>query len=95
MTLSRQTIEILLDLIEIKMSSLQVQDREDARELTKLRKCRQELLATYVQALHKNDAFAETITKCLWTTLLKIQTELWNNSLIFSRTFGGAKARQA
>ncbi|EKE09460.1 MAG: hypothetical protein ACD_16C00166G0007 [uncultured bacterium] len=49
MTLSRQTIEILLDLIEIKMSSLQVQDREDARELTKLRKCRQELLATYVQ----------------------------------------------
>ena len=47
MTLSRQTIEILLDLIEIKMSSLQVQDREDARELTKLRKCRQECVATY------------------------------------------------
>ena len=46
MTLSKQTMEILLDLIEIKVSSLQVQDREDARELAKLRKCRQELLTT-------------------------------------------------
>lgn len=44
MTLSHQSIEILLDLIEIKVSSLHIQDREDARELNKLRKCRQELL---------------------------------------------------
>ncbi|MBL8675920.1 MAG: hypothetical protein JNJ47_00595 [Alphaproteobacteria bacterium] len=45
MTLSRQSVEILLDLIEIKVSNLHIQDREDARELNKLRKCRQELLS--------------------------------------------------
>lgn len=45
MTLSRQSLEILLDLIEIKVSNLHIQDREDARELNKLRKCRQELLS--------------------------------------------------
>jgi hypothetical protein len=44
MALSHQSLEILLDLIEIKVSSLQIQDRDDARELNKLRKCRQELL---------------------------------------------------
>lgn len=44
MILSRQSLEILLDLIEIKVSALQIQDRDDARELNKLRKCRQELL---------------------------------------------------
>ena len=44
MLISYQSLEILLDLIEIKVNSLQVQDRDDARELTRLRKCRQELL---------------------------------------------------
>ena len=44
MALSRQSVEILLDLIEIKVSNLHIHDREDARELNKLRKCRQELL---------------------------------------------------
>jgi len=44
MTISQQSIEILLDLIEIKVSALQIQDRDDARELNRLRKCRQELL---------------------------------------------------
>ena len=45
MTISQQSIEILLDLIEIKVSALQIQDRDDARELNRLRKCRQELLS--------------------------------------------------
>ncbi|HUX80312.1 MAG TPA: hypothetical protein VMW10_11320 [Alphaproteobacteria bacterium] len=45
MTLSKQSVEILLDLIEIKVSAIQIQDRDDARELNKLRKCRQELLS--------------------------------------------------
>lgn len=44
MALSRQSLEILLDLIEIKVSALLIQDRDDARELNKLRKCRQEIL---------------------------------------------------
>jgi hypothetical protein len=43
MSLSRQSLEILVDLLEIKINSLHVQDRDDARELNKLRKCRQEL----------------------------------------------------
>lgn len=44
MSLSRQSLEILLDLIEIKVSVIEVQDKDDARELNKLRKCRQELV---------------------------------------------------
>jgi hypothetical protein len=44
MALSAQSLEILLDLIEIKVNALQIQDRDDAREHNKLRKCRQELL---------------------------------------------------
>lgn len=44
MLISYQSLEILLDLIEIKVNALQVQDRDDTRELTRLRKCRQELI---------------------------------------------------
>ena len=44
MSLSLQSVEILLDLIEIKIGYMQVQDRDDAKELLKLRYCRQELL---------------------------------------------------
>jgi len=47
MTLSRQSLEILIDLIEIKINVLHIQDKDDARELNKLRKCRQELLLTH------------------------------------------------
>lgn len=54
MIFSRQSLEILVDLIEIKVSSLQIQDRDDARELNKLRKCRQELLV----------ALNQTMTRC-------------------------------
>ncbi len=44
MSLSLQSIEILLDLVEIKIGYMQVHDRDDAREQLKLRLCRQELL---------------------------------------------------
>lgn len=44
MKISRESVEITLDLIEIKMSTLQIHDKDDERELNKLRKCRQELL---------------------------------------------------
>ena len=54
MTLSRQSAEILLDLLEIKVGALQIQDRDDARELNKLRKCRQELLSARNQINPKN-----------------------------------------
>jgi hypothetical protein len=45
MAMSRRTVETLLDLVEIKLSSMQVLDREDARELAQLENCRRDLLA--------------------------------------------------
>lgn len=45
MKISHESLEIILDLIEIKMNTLQVQDKDDARELNKLRKCKQELMS--------------------------------------------------
>jgi hypothetical protein len=45
MSMSRRTVETLLDLVEIKLSSMQVLDREDARELAQLENCRRDLLA--------------------------------------------------
>lgn len=43
MALSKRTIDTLTDLIEIKLSCMQVYDREDARELAALEQCRREL----------------------------------------------------
>jgi hypothetical protein len=46
MILSRNSLEILLDLIEIKVSALEIEDYEDAREMTRLKRCRQEVKTT-------------------------------------------------
>ena len=43
MKFSNESIEMLLDLVEIKISSLFVYDKEDSKELKKLKKCRSEL----------------------------------------------------
>lgn len=43
--ISSQSLEILLDLVEIKLSSMIVQDKDDLRELRKLKNCRGELLS--------------------------------------------------
>jgi len=53
MTLSRHSLEIMLDLIEMKIAAIQIQDKDDARELNRLRKCRQELLQELGQAQSK------------------------------------------
>ena len=45
MSLSKRTIEMLLDLVEIKISYMDVADREDARDLQVLERCRAELRA--------------------------------------------------
>ena len=45
MSLSRKAIETLVDLVEIKLSCLEVYDREDNRELVNLQQCRDELMA--------------------------------------------------
>jgi len=43
MSLSRQTLDILLDLVEIKISYMDIADRDDARDLQALERCRAEL----------------------------------------------------
>jgi hypothetical protein len=45
MTISDESLEIILDLIEIKMNALQIPDSDDVREVNKLRKCKQEFLS--------------------------------------------------
>lgn len=41
--ISKRTAETLLDLVEVKLSCMQVSDREDQRELVQLETCRREL----------------------------------------------------
>lgn len=45
MSLSKPSIEMLLDLVEIKLSYMDISDREDARDLQVLERCREELRA--------------------------------------------------
>ncbi len=45
MTLSKRSVETLLDLVEIKLSCIEVFDREDQRELHSLEAARRELMA--------------------------------------------------
>lgn len=41
--LSRQTVELLIDLLDNKLTCLEVIDRDDARELTRMREAMDEL----------------------------------------------------
>jgi hypothetical protein len=43
MSLSKRSVEMLLDLVEIKISYMDVADREDARDLQVLERAREEL----------------------------------------------------
>lgn len=43
MALSKKCVEAMLDLVEIKLSTIQVMDREDAREAAILEACKREL----------------------------------------------------
>jgi len=45
MSLSERSLETLIDLIENKLSCLEVYDRDDARELANLEQCLKELRA--------------------------------------------------
>jgi len=49
MTLSKRSIETLLDLVENKLSCIEVFDREDARELASLEVARRQLQAMLSQ----------------------------------------------
>lgn len=43
MKFSRSSVDVLIDLVEIKISNLIVQDKEDNKELQRLRQCKDEL----------------------------------------------------
>ncbi|HUC69537.1 MAG TPA: hypothetical protein VMA53_29230 [Stellaceae bacterium] len=58
MSLSKRTIEMLLDLVEIKISYMDIADREDARDLQALERCRAELRALDRDAPAELVAFA-------------------------------------
>ncbi|MDX1483794.1 MAG: hypothetical protein R3229_04865 [Alphaproteobacteria bacterium] len=45
MALSGKSLEALMDLVEIKLSCVEIFDREDAREVKILERCRDELQA--------------------------------------------------
>lgn len=44
MHFSAKSLELLLDLLEIKMSLMHIHDREDSKELKSMQKAREELL---------------------------------------------------
>ncbi len=43
MALSKSSVETLIDLVEIKLSCVEVYDRDDSRELLNLQRCKDEL----------------------------------------------------
>ena len=43
MGLSKSSLETLIDLVEIKLSCVEVYDRDDSRELVNLQRCKDEL----------------------------------------------------
>lgn len=43
MGLSKSSLETLIDLVEIKLSCVEVYDRDDSRELLNLQRCKDEL----------------------------------------------------
>jgi len=45
MSLSKRVVETLIDLVEIKLSCIEIYDREDTREVTGLEQCKTELQA--------------------------------------------------
>ena len=46
MQLSKQSVETLVDLVENKLSTIEIWDRADKREVNMLKKCLRELTAT-------------------------------------------------
>lgn len=56
MDFSKKSAELMLDLVEIKLSMMQVNDRDDAKELSSLRACREELLKAINEPKNSNSS---------------------------------------
>lgn len=53
MALSKRSIEILIDLLEVRINVLMITDQEDVRELNRLRKCKEELENVLMVVAHR------------------------------------------
>ena len=57
--LSRQSLEILIDLVEIKLSAIMIMDKDDIREVRKLKNCKNELIhllkIAYIKKIPDNE----------------------------------------
>jgi len=58
MSLSKRTVEMLLDLVEIKLSYMDISDREDAKDLQVLERCKEELSALERSSVDNVASFA-------------------------------------
>ena len=59
MSLSKRSIEMLLDLVEIKLSYMDISDREDARDMQVLERAKEEL-SGLERGVENVTAFART-----------------------------------
>ena len=80
MNLSKRSIEMLLDLVEIKLSYMDISDREDARDMQVLERCRSELQSLAVERDNHTLGFAPA-PEC--------QERQWRWKQFFERLFGG------
>ena len=62
MSLSKRSIEMLLDLVEIKLSYMDISDREDARDMQILERCKEELRALDLTSAGYQDAHRHLAT---------------------------------
>jgi len=51
--ISKQSLDILIDLVEIKLSTIMVVDKDDIKELQRLKNCKDELLVSRRQFTEK------------------------------------------
>ena len=63
MNLSKRSVEMLLDLVEIKLSYMDILDREDARDVEILERCRVELRSSWSRG-RSADSRAASATYC-------------------------------
>ena len=75
MSISKRTLETLIDLVEIKLSCIEVYDREDARELANLERCHGELktIMTGAKQAEHTRPHDEFIVGARWSHLGRIR----------------------
>lgn len=63
--LSKQSLDILIDLVEIKLSSILVQDKDDIKEVRRLKNCKSELISS--RKNHRSNTINNCGSKILTT----------------------------